>query len=394
MKHISEMDIDGKRVLVRVDFNVPLDPEGRITDDGRIVAVLPTLEYILERKAVLIVASHLGRPKGKKNPAYSLKPVAERLSQLLHHPVVMAEDCVGPEVTQQVAKMSAGDVLMLENLRFHPEEEKNDESFALELSKLCDVYINDAFAVSHRANASVEGIVRHVRTAGAGFLMEREIRYFRMALQDPKRPLAAMVGGAKVSGKLGVLENLLGVVDKLIIGGAMANTFLKSKGISTGASLVEPDLIETAESILKRATLRNIPVYLPVDAVVAREMKPDAATRVVPVQEIPSDCMALDIGPATVLLFSEALQGVETIVWNGPMGVFEMDAFHRGTTDLANHLALLPSITIIGGGDTGSAVRKSGNADRMTYISTGGGAFLELMEGKTLPGVAALESVQ
>jgi phosphoglycerate kinase len=391
MKTIKDIDIAGKRVLIRVDFNVPLNKERQITDDARIQAVLPTIKYALDNRAILILASHLGRPKGKVMPEYSLKPVAERLSHLLDKPVALAPDCMGSDVMDQIAKMSPGQILVLENLRFHPEEEKNDNDFAKSLAGLCDVYINDAFAVSHRANASVEAIVRHAPVSAAGFLMKKEITYFRMALTDPKRPLIAIVGGAKVSGKLGVLENLLGKIDKLIIGGAMANTFLRSMGYATGKSLVEPDLIETAGAILKRAAEKQIPVYLPVDVTIADAPNAAAKTAVVPVQEIPDDQMALDTGPATAMLFAEALQNAGTIVWNGPMGMFEAPPFNRGTAAMVDHVASSGAVSIIGGGDTGAAVYQSGKADRMTYISTGGGAFLELMEGKSLPGVAALE---
>lgn len=392
MKTIKDVDIAGKRVLIRVDFNVPLNKERQITDDARIQAVLPTIKYALDNRAILILASHLGRPKGKVMPEYSLKPVAERLSRLLATPVDMAPDCMGPAITDQITKMSSGQILVLENLRFHPEEEKNDDGFAKSLAGLCDVYINDAFAVSHRANASVEAIVRHAPVSAAGFLMEKEITYFRMALTAPKRPLIAIVGGAKVSGKLGVLENLLGKIDKLIIGGAMANTFLRSMGYATGKSLVEPDLIETAGSILKRAAEKHIPVYLPVDVAIADAPNTAAKTAVVPVQEIPDDMMALDTGPATDMLFAQALQNAGTIVWNGPLGMFEVPPFNRGTTAMVDHVASSGAVSIIGGGDTGAAVYQSGKADRMTYISTGGGAFLELMEGKSLPGVAVLEA--
>jgi phosphoglycerate kinase len=392
MKTIKDIDLNGKRVLIRVDFNVPLNKDRQITDDSRIQAVLPTLKYALAHQAKLIVASHMGRPKGKVVPEYSLRPAAEHLSRLLDRPVALAPDCIGSAVEDQISNMSPGDIVVLENLRFHPEEEKNDAAFGKKLAALCDVYINDAFAVSHRANASVEAIVRHAPVSAAGFLMEKEITYFRRALTEPKRPLVAIVGGAKVSGKLGLLENLLGKIDKLIIGGAMANTFLRSMGLATGKSLVEADLIETAGSILKRASENHIPVYLPVDVVVAETPDASSKTTVVPVQEIPDHQMALDTGPATIMLFAEALQNAGTIVWNGPMGMFEVAPFSRGTAAMVDHIASMPAVSIIGGGDTGAAVHQSGKADRMTYISTGGGAFLELMEGKILPGIAALET--
>ncbi|MEW6258323.1 MAG: phosphoglycerate kinase [Thermodesulfobacteriota bacterium] len=393
MKTIKDIDVAQKRVFLRVDFNVPLDPQGQVSDDARIQAALPTIAYAIEHGAKLIVASHLGRPKGKPVAAFSLKPAAERLSALLNRPVTLLDDCIGDSVKSSIDRMQPRDVVMLENLRFHPEEEKNDDAFGKALAELCDIYVNDAFAVSHRANASVEAMVRHAPVACAGFLLEKEMTYFRMALLDPKRPLVAIVGGAKVSSKIGLLKNLLDKVDKLLIGGAMANTFFRAIGYATGKSLVEEDRIDTAADVLKTARERGIPVYLPVDVVTAPRMEADAPIRHVPVQEIGAEDMALDVGPATCLLFAEALQDAATIVWNGPVGAFEIPAFSRGTLSLVDHVATSTAISIIGGGDTGAAVHLSGKSDRMTYISTGGGAFLELLEGKTLPGVAALESV-
>ena len=393
MKTIKDIAIAGKRLLVRVDFNVPLDKQQQITDDSRIQAVLPTLKYALGQKARIIVASHLGRPKGKVAPEFSLKPAAERLSVLLNQPVQLAADCVGESVEAMVAAMKPGDIVVLENLRFHPEEEKNADAFAKSLAGLCDVYVNDAFAVSHRANASVEAITRFAPQSVAGFLLKNEIDYFDKAMTTPERPLVAVIGGAKVSSKLTALENMLLHVDKILIGGAMANTFLRAMGVSTGKSLVETDLIETAGTILKKALEKGVKIYLPVDGITASQVEPTAASAVFPVQEIPEDQMILDIGPATSLLYAEALQGAKTIVWNGPMGVFEMPPFSKGTYDMVNHVIASGAITIVGGGDTDAAVHRSGKADRISYISTGGGAFLELLEGKTLPGVAALESV-
>jgi len=393
MKTIKDVDVTQKRVFLRVDFNVPLDAQGQVADDARIRAALPTISYAIEKGAKLIVASHLGRPKGKVVAAYSLKPAAERLSALLNRPVTLLDDCIGGAVTSAIDRMQPRDVVMLENLRFHPEEEKNDDAFAKALAELCDVYVNDAFAVSHRANASVEAMVHHAPVACAGFLLEKEMTYFRMALLDPKRPLVSIVGGAKVSSKIGLLKNLLNKVDKLLIGGAMANTFFRALGYATGKSLVEEDLIATASDVLKAARERGIPLYLPVDVVTAPRMEADAPIRHVPVPEIGAEEMALDVGPATGLLFAEALQDAATIVWNGPIGAFEIPTFSRGTLSLVDHVATSTAISIIGGGDTGAAVHLSGKADRMTYISTGGGAFLELLEGKALPGVVALESV-
>ena len=393
MKTIKDIAIAGKRLLVRVDFNVPLDKQQRITDDSRIQAVLPTLKYALDQKAKIIVASHLGRPKGKVSPEFSLKPAAARLSVLLNQPVQLAPDCVGDAVEAMVAAMKPGDVVVLENLRFHPDEEKNADTFAKSLAGLCDVYVNDAFAVSHRANASVEAITRFAPLSVAGFLLKNEMDYFDRAMTTPERPLVAVIGGAKVSSKLAALENMLLKVDKLVIGGAMANTFLRAMGHSTGKSLVETDLIETAGTILKKASEKGVKIYLPVDGITACQVEPTATSAVFPVQEIPSDQMILDIGPATSLLYAEALQGAKTIVWNGPMGVFEMAPFSKGTFDMVNHVVASGAITIVGGGDTDAAIHRSGKAEQITYISTGGGAFLELLEGKKLPGVTALESI-
>jgi phosphoglycerate kinase len=390
MKNIKDVNIRGKRVLVRVDFNVPLDEHLNITDDARIRAVLTTLRYVLDQHSKLIIASHLGRPKGEVKPEMSLFPVSQRLERLLNKEVVMAKDCVGPEVENLVDNMKEGDVVLLENLRFHPEEQKNDDIFAKKLAALCDVYVNDAFGVSHRINASVVAITKHAPLSVAGFLLQRELDYFQKAMADPQRPLVAIVGGAKVSSKLGALENMLHHVDKFIIGGAMANTFLKSTGYNVGKSMVEPDLIATAASIMEKALADGIKFYLPVDAVTASRFDAKAEIKTVPIQEIPKDWMAMDIGPATIMLYSEALEDARTIIWNGPMGVFEMDAFSRGTSAMVRSVANCHALSIVGGGDTDVAVHKSGETDRITYISTGGGAFLALMEGKTLPAIAAL----
>ena len=391
MKSVREMDVTEKKVLVRVDFNVPLDERQNITDDTRIQAVLPTLKYVLEHNGALILMSHMGRPKGAPAAKYSLAPVAARLGQLLEKEVVMAPDCIGPEVKQMVDSLSFGQVLLLENLRFHPEEEKNGDEFARELGKLCDIYINDAFAVSHRKHASVDAITKFAPLCGAGFLLADELKYFQQAMENPRRPLAAVVGGAKVSSKLGALKNMIARVDKFIIGGAMANTFLKHQGLELGKSLVEADLVVEAGEIMKQANEKGVRFYLPVDAVVADRPEPDATVKIVPVQEIPKDWMVLDIGPATSLLFTQVLHDAKTIVWNGPMGLFEMDAYSRGTMAMVNSVVNAHALTIVGGGDTVVAVEASGLSDRISYISTGGGAFLHLMEGKILPGVAALE---
>lgn len=392
MKTIKDIDIAGKRVFVRVDFNVPMDEQQNISDDNRILAVLPTLKYLLDNNSKLIIASHLGRPKGKVVPEMSLAPVSKRLGRFLKKEVVLAKDCIGPEVEGLVNKMKNGDMVLLENLRFHAEEQKNDDAFAKKLAELCDVFINDAFAVSHRTNASVVAITRYAPISGAGFLLQRELDYFKRAMADPQRPLVAIVGGAKVSSKISALENMLNHVDKFIIGGAMANTFLKSTGCNMENSMVEMDLVEVAGSIIKKAFEKGIKFYLPVDAVAASHFNSKAAIKTVPIQEIPQGWMALDIGPATTLLFSEVLHDAKTIIWNGPMGVFEMDAFSHGTRAIVRSVANSYALSIVGGGDTDVAVHKSGETDRISYISTGGGAFLALLEGKTLPAVAALEA--
>jgi phosphoglycerate kinase len=389
---IKDVDISGKTVFVRVDFNVPLDNDGNVADDGRILAVLPTLRYALEHDARLVIASHLGRPKGKVVSEFSLSPVAKRLAELLHKDVKMAPDCVGTDVRALVDAMKPGDVVLLENLRFHPEEEKNDEAFGKELAANCDIYINDAFAVSHRVNASVVSITRFAPVSAAGLLLKKELDYIYQAMSKPVRPLAAIVGGAKISSKLTALENMLQHVDKILIGGAMANTFLKYAGCDVGKSMVEEDLVDTAGRVLRQAAERKIKFYIPVDVVVAERFQADAGHCNVPVQEIPPDWMVMDIGPASTVLYSEALQRAGTIIWNGPMGVFEMAPFSKGTYAMAHAIAQLPADSIIGGGETGSAVHQAGVTDKITYISTGGGAFLSLLEGKKLPAIAALEA--
>ncbi len=385
-KTVRDINVSGKRVLVRVDFNVPLD-SGRVTDDTRIRAAIPTIQYLIDKGAKVILASHLGRPKGKVAPEFSLKPVAVRLEQLLGVPVAMASDCVGPEVESAVAHLEPGQVLLLENLRFHPEEEKNDPAFAAQLAKLADVFVNDAFGAAHRAHASTEGVT-HFLPAVAGFLMQRELDFLGRAMADPERPFIAILGGAKVSDKIGVISNLLTKVDKLLIGGGMANTFLKAKGLDMADSLVEDQVLDTARSLMAAAGVR---LLLPVDAVVADAFDANANARTVPVAAIPAGWRVLDIGPETVRQYEQALQGAKTVVWNGPMGVFEFPRFAAGTVAVAKALAALPdAVTIIGGGDSVAAVEQAGVADKMTHISTGGGASLEFLEGKELPGVAAL----
>lgn len=391
MKFIDTLDLKGKRVLFRFDYNVPLDGSGNITDDIRIRSTLPTINYALDEGAKVVIMSHLGRPKGKRAPQYSLAPVAKRLSRLLEKQVKMAGDCIGDDVRQLVAGMNPGDVVLLENLRFHPEEEKNDEAFARELAGLADVYIDDAFGNAHRSHASNVAITRFVPECGAGFLIKKELNYFQKVIDNPPRPFVFIVGGSKVSDKLAALSNLATKVDKMIVGGGMAFTFLKALGHNVGRSIVEDELIPKAEEILAMAKERGVKFYLPIDVVIAEEKSAEAETKIVPVQEMNAHWMGLDIGPATITLFTEALANAKTIVWNGPMGVFEIDAFGRGTAALAHGVANSYALTIVGGGDTDVAVHKTGESDKITYISTGGGASLELLEGKVLPGIAALE---
>ncbi len=391
LKYIDEISLKGKRVLMRVDFNVPLDESNKITDDTRIRSVLPTINYALDEGAKVILASHLGRPRGKRVESMSLAPVAKRLGRLLEKDVALAPDCVGEEVKRLVDGMKPGEVVLLENLRFHPEEEKNDERFGAMLGELADIYINDAFAVAHRAHASNVAITRHVKEVGAGFLMKKEMTYFSMALEKPTRPLVAIIGGKKVSDKVGVLSSLCERADKIIIGGGMALTFFKSLGYEVGNSFVENGALDEAKSVIERARDKHMKLYLPVDFVVADKFSADAETKVVTYQEIPKDWMALDIGPATLTLFTEAIQNAKTIIWNGPMGVFEIDAFSRGTFGLVTSVANTYALTIVGGGDTDVAVHRAGEFAKMSYISTGGGAFLEILKGKELPGIAALK---
>lgn len=391
MKTLKELELAGKRVLVRVDFNVPMNESGEITDDLRIRTALPTLRYLVEQRARVIICTHMGRPKGQRVEKFSLAPVAALTAEMLGRPVPLAPDCIGDEVAAAVAALKDGDCLMLENLRFHPEEEKNDAAFSRQLASVADVYVNDAFAVSHRAHASVVGVTAHVPEKAAGFLLQKEMEYFQRAIGTPQRPLVAIVGGAKVSGKLEALQNMLGRVDRMIIGGAMANTFLKSQGYNVGASKVEDDLLETARQLLVQARAQGIKVYLPVDVIAADRFAPDAVSKQVTIQDIPDNWMALDIGPASVVLFNEALADAKTIVWNGPMGAFEMDAYARGTMALAHTVASSHALSVTGGGDSNAAVKQSGEAENISYMSTGGGAFLMLMEGKELPGIKALD---
>ena len=391
MKFIDQIKLKDKRVMFRFDFNVPLDASQNITDDTRIRAILPSLNFALDEGAKVIIISHLGRPKGKKVDELSLAPVAKRLSRLLGKQVLMAKDCIGPEVEKMVQELTPGCVLMLENLRFYKEEEKNDDEFAAKLAAFADVYIDDAFGNAHRAHASNVGITKYVKECGAGYLMKKELNYFQTQLEKPARPFVAIIGGSKVSDKLTTLANLIKKVDKLIIGGGMAFTFLKAQGFEVGKSLSEDNLLPQAKEIMEQAKLLGVKLFLPIDCVVAQTKTADAVTKIIPIQEIFPDWMGLDIGPATITLFREVIANAKTIVWNGPMGVFEIDAFSRGTYAMVHAMASSHALTIVGGGDTDVAVQKTGESDNITYISTGGGASLVLLEGKVLPAVAALE---
>jgi phosphoglycerate kinase len=386
---IQDLDLKGKRVFVRVDFNVPLK-DSKVTDDLRIREALPTIRYGIEKGAVLVLASHLGRPKGKPKPEFSLAPVAARLSELLGKSVRFVGDCIGPEVEKAVMESQPGDVLLLENLRFYPDEEANNPEFAKKLAAQTPIYVNDAFGSAHRAHASTEGITHFVTQAAAGFLMEKELRYLGGALESPQRPFVAILGGAKISDKIEVIENLLGKVDRLLIGGAMMFTFLKSQGKNIGKSLCEEDKVDLARGLLARDGKSCI--VLPVDAVASSGIEDGGGAHVVPSGEIPEGEMGLDIGPKTSAAYAEIISGAKTIVWNGPMGVFEKEAFARGTVGVAQAVADSQSVSIIGGGDSAAAVAMAGVADRISHISTGGGASLEFLAGQILPGVAALNN--
>ncbi len=388
-KTLKDIQVDGKRVFIRVDYNVPMDKDGNITDDTRIRATLPTLEYLLKNNAAVIIASHLGRPKGKAVPAFSLQALVPKLSELLGRKVRFIADCVGSSAEEAAKALQPGEVLLLENLRFHNAEEANDPEFARRLAGLADLMVNDAFGVSHRAHASVEGITRYI-PAVAGFLMEKELVFLSGAVTKPVRPFAAIIGGAKVSDKIGVIENLLDKVDTLIIGGGMANTFLAAQGYNLGKSLVEADKLELAQDLLQKAKMRQVNFLLPSDVVAADRFAADAQKRTVAIADFPADWMALDIGPSTCQAFAAALAHAKTIVWNGPMGVFEFDAFAKGTEAVAQAVANADATSIVGGGDSIAALEKAKLASQITHISTGGGASLELLEGKILPGVAAL----
>jgi phosphoglycerate kinase len=386
---IKDLNIKGKKLFIRVDFNVPLDENLNITDDRRIRSALPTINYAIDEGSKIILASHLGRPKGKADKRYSLASVARRLQRLIKKEVTFLPDCVGPRAEEAVSKMADGDIILLENLRFHTEEEANDEAFSKALSRLADYYINDAFGAAHRSHASITGIAKFL-PAASGFLLQKEIEYLQGVINNPVRPFVAILGGAKVSGKIDVIKNLENKVDKVIVGGGMAYTFLKAEGYNVGESLVENDMLELAGKIREGVVAKGIKFYLPVDCVIAQSIEPAAETKLVTSQEIPNGWKAVDIGPASVKLFSVALENAKTILWNGPMGVFEVDAFSRGTYAIAHSVADAYALTIVGGGDTDLAVSRAGVSESISFISTGGGAALELLEGKELPGLMAL----
>lgn len=388
-KTIEDVDVNGKKVLVRCDFNVPQDENGNITDDRRIVSALPTIKYLLEHNAKVILCSHLGRPKGEFNMKYSLKPVAVRLSELLNQEVKLAEDVVGDSAKELSSNLKEGEVILLENVRFHKEEEENDMPFSKKLSELADLYVNDAFGTAHRAHASTAGVTKYL-PAVCGYLIQKEINVMGKALANPARPFVAILGGKKVSDKINVITNLIDKVDTLLIGGGMAYTFYKAKGYEIGTSICEEDKIDLAKELLEKAEHKGVKLILPVDNVVAKEFSNDSESKVVSSDSIPEGWQGLDIGPETVKLFAEELKDAKTVIWNGPMGVFELDKFAKGTNEVAKILGGLDAITIIGGGDSASAIEKGGFADKMTHISTGGGASLEFLEGKVLPGIACL----
>ncbi len=391
IKYINNLDIRGKRVMVRVDYNVPYDKAMNIKDDTRITATLPTINHCLKAGCKIILVSHLGRPKGKPVPEMSLKPVAERLSAILGKKVLFIETPLGEEVKKAIDGLKDGDIALLENIRFYPGEEKNDQELGKQLASLCDVYVNDAFAAAHRGHSSNDAITNYVKECAAGFLLENEIEYFKKAMDNPQRPLGAIIGGAKVSTKLDALKNIVSKVNYIIIGGGMAFTFLKAKGLNVGKSLLEADLVNSAQEIMEDAAKKGVDILLPVDIVAAPDFDNNSPSTVVPADKIPDDMMGLDVGPESVKLFNEKIKSSKTVIWNGPMGAFEMPNFAGGTNAVARALAESGCLSIVGGGDSVSAVNQSGVADKISYISTGGGAWLELLEGKTLPGIAALD---
>lgn len=389
-KTVRDIDLNGKTVIMRADFNVPLDDTQTITDDTRIKAALPTIQYILDNQASLILMSHLGRPKGEVKSEFSLKPVSKKLSELLGKNVEFASDCIGEEVKSKVKSLQAGQVLLLENLRFHKEETDNDENFAKELASLADVYVNDAFGTAHRAHASTEGITKFMDVAVAGFLIGKEVDFLGKALENPKKPFVLVLGGAKVSSKIGVIEHLLSKVDSILIGGGMAYTFLKSKGLPIGKSMLESEKQTVAFEILKKANEKGVTIYLPIDHIAVEKFDNKSKKYKLPQDKFPENLMGVDIGPKTISLYKKVLKKAQTIVWNGPMGVFEMPNFAKGTKAVAKVLASSKAVTIVGGGDSVSALKQTGLTSKISHVSTGGGASLEFLEGKTLPGIAAL----
>ena len=391
MQSIKDADLNGRTVLMRVDFNIPMDKDGNIIDDTKIRAALPSIEYVIKQGAKLVVMSHLGRPKGKPEEKYSMKRIAEHLAGLVNTKVKMANDSIGPEVQQEVKELNPGEILVLENVRFHPEEEKNDQEHARQLAALADIFVNDAFGSAHRAHASTAGVAEYL-PAYAGFLLESEVSMLRKVLDYPESPRMAILGGAKVVDKLGLIENLSEKMDVILIGGGMANTFLKAQGKNIGISKYEPDLVEQAGKLLEQAPARQVKILLPVDAVVATEISPEAVGQIVSVDKIPDNCMIVDIGPETIALFAEAIAEARTIVWNGPLGVYEYNQFAQGTREVARAVADSGAVSVIGGGDSAAAVHNMGLESKITHISTGGGATLEFLEGQVLPGVAVVEA--
>ncbi len=389
--YLKELKLKGKRVMIRADFNVPYDADLNITDDTRIRETIPTIRHCVEQGGKVILVSHLGRPKGKFEPEMTLKPVAEKLSDLMSMPVLFVEDEVGEPAKKVLDGLKEGDVALLENIRFYPGEEKNDLELGKKIASLADVFVNDAFATAHRAHSSNEAVTRFVKECAAGFLLENEIEFFKKALVDPKRPLCAVIGGAKVSTKLDALKNILSKVDYLLIGGGMAFTFLKAKDMSVGKSLLEEDLVDTAKEILAEAEIKKVTMLLPVDIITAAEFSNDSPVDVVPADSIPESMIGLDIGPDSMKLFAETIAKCKTVIWNGPMGAFEMSNFAKGTLAVGNAIAESGALSIVGGGDSVAAVNQAGLAGKMSYISTGGGAFLELLEGKKLPAITALD---
>jgi len=391
IQYLDKLNLKGKRALIRVDYNVPYDKSMNITDDTRITATLPTLKYCIEKGASLVLVSHLGRPDGKPVPSMSLAPVARRLAELLGREVKFFDEPIGEALKARVDALKAGEVALLENIRFYPEEEKNDDGFGKWLASLCDVYINDAFAAAHRGHASNEAVTRHVKECAAGFLLEHEIEYFRKAMVEPAKPVTAIIGGVKISTKIEALKNIIKKVDDLIIGGGMAFTFFQAKDVAIGKSLLEKDHVSTAREILDLAKQHKVEIVLPVDVVVAPGLDSPDKKKIVPIDQIPDDMAGLDVGPKTVELYGSIIRKSKTIVWNGPLGAFETSAFAEGTNAVARIVGDSGALSVIGGGDSVSAINQSGYAEKMSYISTGGGAFLELLEGKTLPAIAALD---